>query len=174
MPANPNMREPHLEPALSLRGIAMLPLAMLAPLLASLIGGYLTAQSLTSWYPTLVKPFFTPPNIIFPLAWTFLYALMAVSFWRILRARPEAGPKGPAIATFLGQMVLNVGWSYAFFTMRSPMLGLVVIGLLAIAIVLMIRAFLRIDRAAGYAQYIYLAWVAFASLLNAAIVVLNR
>lgn len=169
-----NEREPHLEPALSLRGLAMLPLAMLAPLLASLTGGFLTAQSLTSWYPALAKPFFTPPNIVFPLVWTFLYALMAVSFWRILRAKPEAGPKGQAIAAFLGQMVLNIGWSYAFFTLRSPMAGLVVIGALALAIVWMIRAFLRIDRAAGYAQYIYLGWVAFAALLNAAIAVLNR
>jgi tryptophan-rich sensory protein len=99
---------------------------------------------------------------------------MAVSFWRILRARPEAGPKGMAIGVFLAQLGLNVAWSWAFFGQRSPLMGLVVIGLLLLAIALNIRVFAKIDRAAGWALYPYLAWVGFATLLNAAIVFLNR
>lgn len=168
------MRDAHLHPALSLRSLLLLLLAMLPPLFASVLGQIFTASGLVGWYSTLNKPFFVPPSIIFPMVWTFLYALMAVAFWRILRAKPEAGPKGGAIALFLGQMALNLGWSYAFFFLRLPLFGLVVITALLIAIAFTIRAFVTIDRAAGWALYPYLAWVGFATVLNAAIVFLNR
>jgi tryptophan-rich sensory protein len=168
------MRDAHLHPALGLRGLLLLPLAMLPPLVASVLGQLFTAPGLVGWYSTLKKPFFTPPSIAFPLVWTFLYALLAVAFWRILRARPEAGPKGGAIAVFLVQMALNLAWSYAFFSLRSPLAGLIVITALLVAIAFNIRAFAKIDSAAGWALYPYLGWVGFATLLNAAIVFLNR
>jgi tryptophan-rich sensory protein len=167
------MREPHLHPALSLRGLVTLCLAIIPVMLASLIGQFFTAPAINGWYATLQKPFFNPPNVVFPLVWTFLYALMAVAFWRILRARPEAGPVGGAIAVFLAQLVANAGWSYAFFGLRSPLAGLLVIGVMLVLIALTIRRFVPIDRAAGYALFPYLAWVGFAAILNAAIVILN-
>ncbi len=167
------MRDPHLYPAMSPRSLLLLVVAMLPSMLASILGSWLTAQGLVGWYPTLNKPFFTPPNILFPLVWTFLYALMALSFWRILRAKPESGPKTTAIAWFLIQMALNIGWSWAFFANRSPYFGLVVIGVLFMAIVMTIRAFREIDRPAGYALLPYLAWTGFAALLNAGIAILN-
>lgn len=167
------MRDPHLYPAFSLRSIMLLVLAMIPSMTASVLGTLLTAPVVKGWYATLDKPFFTPPDIVFPLVWTFLYALLALSFWRILRARPEAGPKTTAILVFLAQMVLNVGWSWAFFARRSPYLGLVVIGLLFVLIVLTIRAFKAIDRPAGFALLPYLVWVGFAAILNATIAVNN-
>lgn len=167
------MRDPHLYPALSLRSMLLLVLAMIPSMVASVMGSLLTAPALVGWYPTLDKPFFTPPNLVFPLVWTFLYALMALSFWRILRARPEAGPKAAAILLFLVQIALNIGWSWAFFAKRSPYLGLVAIGLLFVAIVMTIRAFKALDRPAGLALLPYLAWVGFAALLNASIAIKN-
>ena len=167
------MRDPHLYPAFSLRSLLLLVVAMLPSMVASMLGSWLTIPSLEGWYATLTKPFFTPPNIVFPLVWTFLYALMALSFWRILRARPEAGPKTAAVLIFLGQMIVNVGWSWAFFAKRSPYLGLVVVGLLFVSILITIRAFKAIDPPAGNALVPYLAWVGFASLLNAAIAINN-
>ena len=167
------MRDPHLIPVFNARSLAWLIVAVLLSMVVSAGGSLLTAPALQSWYITLKKPFFTPPNVVFPLVWTFLYALMALCFWRILRARPEAGPKGRAIALFLVQMALNLGWSWAFFHMRSPSLGLVAIGMLFVAIVLTIRAFSAIDKPAGYALYPYLAWVGFAAILNGAIAIAN-
>lgn len=165
------MRDSHLYPALSGRGLLLLPLAPVV--VASSLGSYLTAGALVSWYPALKKPFFTPPNLAFPIAWTFLFALMALAFWRILRARPEQGPKRAALGLFALQLVFNVGWSWAFFGQRSPLFGLVAVGLLFVAIALTIRAFRPIDRPAAWALYPYLAWVGFAATLNAAIVYLN-
>ena len=167
------MRETHLHPALSLRGLGLLFVAILPSMVASVLGSLMTTPALVSWYPSLNKPFFTPPNLAFPLVWTFLFALMAISFWRILRAKPEAGPKGRALLAFLVQMALNIGWSYAFFASRSPMAGMVVISLLFVAIAWTIREFRGIDRPSGLALYPYLAWVGFAALLNGAIAAMN-
>jgi len=167
------MRDPHLYPVFSVRSLLLLVVAMIPSLLVSATGSVLTAPALLNWYPTLQKPFFTPPNVAFPLVWTFLYALMAMSFWRILRARPEAGPKTAAIVIFLIQMAINVAWSWAFFSRRSPYGGLVVIGILIVAIVLTMREFSKIDRPAAYALTPYLAWTVFAAALNAAIALKN-
>ncbi|MCU0818338.1 MAG: tryptophan-rich sensory protein [Beijerinckiaceae bacterium] len=164
---------PAIHPAMSLRGIVLLPVSVLPSLFASVLGQLFTAVGMVGWYRTLQKPFFNPPDLAFPIAWTFLYALMAVAFWRILRLRSEAGPKGMAILAYLGQMLLNVGWSYVFFGLRSPLGGLVVSSAMLIAIGITIRYFQRLDRAAGIALYPYFAWVTFATVLNATIVWLN-
>ena len=166
-------QDQHLHPALSFRGLALLLVAIIPVMLASFVGQIFTAPAIETWYRTLAKPFFSPPNIVFPLVWTLLYALMAVAFWRVLRAKAIAGPTGVAIALFMAQLVANAGWSFAFFGLRSPLAGLVVIGVLLVLIALTLKAFLRIDRAAGYALMPYLAWVAFAAILNTAIIVLN-
>jgi translocator protein len=172
------MRDPHLYPALSMRSLLLLVVALVPSMVASMVGSWLSVPAIQGWYATLTKPFFTPPNIVFPLAWTFLYALMALSFWRILRVRPEAVMQGAAAKTiailmFLAQIALNIGWSWAFFARRSPYLGLVVVAGLFLAVLMTIRAFLVLDRPAGYALVPYLAWVGFASLLNAAIALQN-
>jgi tryptophan-rich sensory protein len=167
------MSENHLHSALSARGLMTLVPAILPSMIASLGGSIFTAPAIGGWYRGLAKPFFTPPDVAFPLVWTLLYALMAVAFWRILRAKPQAGPKGRAIALFLAQMALNLAWSYAFFGLRSPVSGLLVIILLIGALIVTIRAFRAIDRAAAYALYPYLAWISFAAVLNAAIVAMN-
>ncbi len=164
---------PAIHPATSMRGILLLPVSILPSLFASVLGQLFTAVGMVSWYRTLQKPFFNPPDLVFPIVWTFLYALMAVAFWRILRLKPEAGPKAAAIFAYLGQMVLNVGWSYVFFGLRSPLGGVVVSSAMLIAIGITIRQFQRLDRAAGIALYPYFAWVAFATFLNATIVYLN-
>jgi translocator protein len=171
--SNSSPADPALHPVLSWRGIVLLPVAVLPSLLASILGQLFTVVGLVEWYRLLQKPFFNPPDIVFPIVWTFLYALMAVAFWRILRLKPEAGAKGLAILAYLGQLVLNVGWSYVFFSLRSPLGGVVVSSAMLIAIGLTIRHFRQLDRAAGMALYPYFAWVAFATLLNATIVYLN-
>jgi translocator protein len=165
---------PPLSPAWTRQSLALFVLALIPPLIASVAGARLTASALVEWYPTLIKPSFTPPNLAFPIAWTTLYTLMSIAFWRILRAKPErAEAKSRAIIWFGVQIVANIAWSYAFFYSRSPMAGLIVVGLLFLSIAGMMRAFYAVDRIAAYSQIPYLCWVGFASVLNATIVVLN-
>lgn len=167
------MRDPHLHPVLGMRSLGLLAVAVLPSLIASVVGSLFTARGLVGWYPALQKPFFNPPNAVFPFVWTFLYALMALSFWRILRAREGGAAKIRAILAFLAQMALNLGWSYVFFGLRSPYAGLAVIGALLVAIVVTMRLFRPIDAPASYALIPYLAWVGFATTLNGAIALLN-
>ncbi len=163
-----------MEPALTFPSLVKLALAVAVVVAVSVLGQLGTMRGLAGWYPALVKPGFTPPNWVFPVAWSALFALMAWAFWRVLRLPAATPGRSTAIALFASQLVLNVAWSWAFFGFRTPIAGLAVILALEIAIIATIRAFLRLDRPAAMMLWPYAGWVAYASVLNAAIVWLNR
>lgn len=121
------------------------------------------------WYDALEKPFFNPPNWVFAPVWTALYVLIAIAGWRTWRRDAYGG----AMTAWWLQLALNFIWSPIFFTLQSPGFALVVI----LALVVTIAGFTRLswheDRTAAMLFLPYAAWVAFASLLNLAIVVLN-
>jgi tryptophan-rich sensory protein len=137
------------------------------------IGGAITATSVGAWYQTLVKPPFNPPDWVFAPVWTVLYCLMAVAAWRVWR-RPDHGRTERALAVFVLQLVLNLLWSFLFFGLQRIGLALVEIGFLLLVLVVNTHLFWRVDRWAGLLFVPYVAWVAFASLLNGAIWWLNR
>jgi tryptophan-rich sensory protein len=148
--------------------VAVLPVVAVA-VSASLV----TQPNIPTWYASLQKPAFTPPNWAFPVAWTLLYAMMAYALWRILSLPENRSGRSAAITAFFAQLVLNGMWSFAFFGGKSPLAGLVVIAALIVAIIMTIRAFWRLDRTAGLLLVPYLAWVAYATLLNGTIWQLN-
>lgn len=124
------------------------------------------------WYGTLDKPFFTPPASVFGPVWTVLYLSMAVSAWLVWRREGFSGAQA-AMALFSAQLVLNLLWSVIFFGLEAPGLALVEIEALWTAILLTILAFSKISRPAGWLLVPYLAWVTFATALNAGIWWLN-
>lgn len=137
------------------------------------IGSAATAPRIAGWYAALAKPAFTPPNWVFPLAWTVLYGLMAVALFRLWsRPAQTAGRRG-ALILFLAQLAVNAIWSPIFFGLKAPGAGLAVIVLLVLVLVPTIRAAFAVDRVAGWLLVPYLLWVCYACALNAAIVVLN-
>jgi translocator protein len=140
---------------------------------AGTVGSMATLPNIPTWYAGLVKPSFNPPNWIFGPVWSLLYLMMAYAFWRILRSDPQAPGRGAAIGLFLVQLALNAFWSVAFFGMHNPLLGLGVVIALEIAILATIVLFRRLDPPAGWILVPYACWVAFASVLNAAILLLN-
>jgi benzodiazapine receptor len=149
---------------------AALLVALAACFAAAALGGALTEPNLP-WYETLAKPGFAPPNSVFPVVWTILYLMMAVSAWLVWRA--EAKDRTLALIWFGIQLALNVAWSFAFFWMHSPVLGLAVIMVLLLAIVVTIVLFDRSSRTATLLLMPYLLWVCFAAGLNGAIWMLN-
>ena len=156
------------------RSLSRLALAVALPCVALVLGNLATMPNIPTWYTNLNKPWFTPPGAVFGPVWTLLYASMAWAFWRVLRLKPEHSPqRRQAIVAFCVQMALNAGWSWAFFAARSPGLGLCVIGALMVAITVTILLFWRLDKPAGLILIPYWLWVAFASVLNAAIWRLN-
>ncbi|MEM1282012.1 MAG: TspO/MBR family protein [Chlamydiota bacterium] len=130
-----------------------------------------TQSSVDTWYKTLIKPSWNPPNIAFPIVWTILYTMIALSFWLIL-SEPKARHPKPFVAFFL-QLFLNFTWSLAFFYLQSPLLGLVNIIFLLVAILWNIREFSKYSLTASRLLYPYFLWVAYAVTLNAAIWYLN-
>ena len=137
-----------------------------------LAGSWVTLPKIPTWYASLAKPSFTPPNALFGPVWSTLYVMMAVAVWRIGGASAAAA-RPRAIGLFVVQLMLNALWSPVFFGLEAPKLGLAVIVLLLLALALTLAAFWRIDRPAGALLVPYLAWVAYATALNAAIVALN-
>jgi tryptophan-rich sensory protein len=140
---------------------------------AAFLGNLATLPNIPTWYAGLAKPGFTPPNGVFGPVWTVLYALMAYAAWRILSRPKETPGRGAAVAAFFVQLALNAAWSWAFFWLRSPAAGLLVILPLLATIVATIRLFWPLDRLAAALLVPYAAWVAFATALNAAIWRLN-
>ncbi len=134
------------------------------------LGGWVTAQSVTDWYPTLVKPSWNPPNWIFGPVWTALYLMMAVAAWLVWRS--DGNIRG-AMILFFSQLALNFAWSFLFFGARSPWLGLMDIAMLWLALVITVIVFFQKSAAAGLLMLPYLVWVSFAAILNLAIWRLN-
>ncbi len=138
----------------------------------SAIGGWVTADSVGTWYRTLQKPVFNPPDWVFAPVWTLLYLMIALAGWRVWRSRGLAGARA-AMAAYAAQLALNLAWSFLFFGGRMIGIALVEIVLLLAAIVVNAVLFWRIDRLAGWLLAPYAAWVAFACMLNFALWRLN-
>ncbi len=140
--------------------------------LVLVVGGGLTIGALTvpdAWYGQLVKPSFNPPNWVFAPVWTVLYVLIAVAGWRIWLRESS----GSAMKLWWVQLVLNFLWSPAFFAAHQIGLALLIVVLLLVSILAFIAAAWRQDRVAAWLFVPYAGWVAFATILNAAILALN-
>ena len=136
------------------------------------LGGAVTASSVTEWYPTLNKPSFNPPNWVFGPVWTTLYVMMGIAAWRVWRAVERDTARGP-LAVFALQLAVNLGWSIAFFGLRDPGVAVVVIVVLDLLVLATALMFRRIDGLAALLLVPYLAWIAFATILNVAVWRLN-
>lgn len=144
----------------------------LALFLALTLGGGLALGFLTApgeWYAGLNKPWFNPPGWLFGPVWTVLYILIAIAGWRAF----EADPRGTPMRLWWAQLILNFAWTPAFFVSHQIGLALAIILLLLAIITGFIIASWRNDRAASLLFVPYLAWVAFASVLNGSIWWLN-
>jgi benzodiazapine receptor len=135
-------------------------------------GGAVTATSVGSWYAALAKPPFNPPDWVFGPVWTTLYAMIAVAGWRVWRRRSERGA-GSALIAWGVQLALNLAWSFIFFGARLIGAALADIVVLLAAIVLTAILSWRVDRLAGVLLMPYIAWVSFATVLNASLWKLN-
>jgi translocator protein len=132
---------------------------------------FFTQSSVDTWYQSLEKPFWNPPNLAFPIVWTILYTMIAVSLWKIL-CEPKAYSFKVSSAFFV-QMFLNFTWSFSFFYMQSPTLGLINILILLAAIMWNIYVFRPYSKMAAQLLIPYFLWVAYATSLNFAIWHLN-
>jgi benzodiazapine receptor len=152
-------------------GLALI--AVVAVVAASALGQVATYPNLAPWYANLAKPWFTPPSWVFGPVWTALYLLMGFALWRILRAPSNVAGRRLAVVLFGLQLILNAAWSWMFFWANSPVLGMINIVPQLLIILATNMAFARVDRVAALCLVPLAVWVAYASVLNAAIWQLN-
>jgi tryptophan-rich sensory protein len=141
--------------------------------IAGSLGSVVTMPAPGSWYSALAKPFFAPPAWVFGPVWFTLFALMGIALFLIW----ELGTRKPEVRFALGifglQFIFNVTWSFLFFGLKSPLLGLISIIILWWLILATIVVFYRLRKSAAYLLIPYIAWVSIATVLNASIYLLN-
>lgn len=117
------------------------------------------------WYVALVKPAETPPDWAFPVAWTTLYIMMGLALAMIIHARGST-LRGPAIALFAAQFVLNLIWTPLFFGAHQVFWSIVLIGAMLVLAIATTIVFGRIRRSAAWLMVPYLVWTSYAGVLT--------
>ena len=147
------------------------PLVYLAFIILVLGTGLLIGASNVpgDWYQSLTKPSFNPPNWLFAPVWSLLYIVIGVVGARTWLPHCRSA----AMRLWLAQMLFNFAWSPVFFGLRDPTSAMIIILGLLVSVAGFIVVSWRQDRTAALLFLPYLAWVVFASALNAAILVLN-
>lgn len=143
------------------------------PLAIGAVGAFFTASSVKTWYVTLTKPSFNPPDQLFAPVWTFLYILIGIAAYLVWQKRHTIVNFPRTIAIYLIQLLLNLLWSFVFF--YAHQLGVAVFESLALLIAVIINAlvFYKIDKTAGLLFIPYILWVGFATVLTYNIFILN-
>ena len=125
-----------------------------------------------NWYKFLQKPPFTPPAIVFTVAWTILYILIFLSFVFYVKTGITKEKLVPIIL-YLIQLALNFAWPYVFFRVHNMELGLILIILMIILVTLTITLFYKTSKTASFLLVPYLLWLFFAAYLNFGFIKLN-
>jgi len=137
--------------------------------LAGFVGAIFTIPAMETWYQTIKKPFFNPPDWLFTPVWIFLFLLMGISLFFAWNKRAN----GESKLLFITQLILNILWSVFFFGLKSPGLAFIELIFLWFAIFCTIISFYRISKIAGLLLLPYIIWVTFAGVLNYFIWIMN-
>ena len=149
-------------------------IAIAIPLMVGATSGFFTISGVESWYQTIQKPSWNPPNWIFGPVWTTLYVMMGIALFLVWKEDTSEELKKIAIALFAVQLTLNFFWSFIFFNQQQPGWALVEIIAMWFFILLTIFAFAQVNKTVAWLLVPYISWVSFASILNYTIWQLNR
>jgi len=142
-------------------------------LLIGFLGSLVTTPSVSTWFSTLTKPSFSPPNWLFAPVWTMLFILMGISLYLVWNKGLKKKAVKEALVIFGIQLVFNFLWSFIFFGLHRPLLAFLEIIILWLLILQTFLKFRKISSLAGYFLLPYLIWVTFAAFLNFTIARLN-
>ncbi|MCX8193745.1 MAG: tryptophan-rich sensory protein [Candidatus Pacearchaeota archaeon] len=138
-------------------------LAIVSVFLTAFIGSQFTDTG--EWYES-IKPSITPPNYVFPIVWTTLFILIAISFYLALISSKKEYNKKEIIPGYLFNFVLNMAWSFFFFKMKLPVLAFIDLILLWFSTALLIYITQKINKISSWLLAPYLLWLSFAGILN--------
>lgn len=144
-------------------------ISILIPLILGFIGSLI--GNVQNGFMDVYKPSFTPPMIVFPIAWSILYILMGISSYLVYESNDKE--KGEALGIYFIQLIINSLWSFFFFNVKwflfSFILVLVILGL----VIVMTIKFYKINKVSGYLQIPYILWLIFAAILSLNVYFLN-
>ena len=127
--------------------------------------GSLTKTEISTWYSTLNRSNLTPPNYVFPVAWTILYGIIGICGWLIWH-EPSFRKLSIIKTLYVTQLILNWSWTPLFFHYHLTGLSLIVLGLMDILVGAIILLAYRKIKAVSLLMLPYLFWILFASYLN--------
>lgn len=142
--------------------------------LVGIAGSVLTVSSIQTWYATLVRPSFNPPNWIFGPVWTILYAMMGVAVFLVWQKGMKNKRVKFAVWFFMAHLLVNGIWTPIFFGLHNLALALFVISLMWLMIAYLVILFSKINKISSWLLVPYLFWVSFATVLNFSFWFLNR
>ena len=145
--------------------------SLIVVLITGALCSWFNRVGMASFYEQIEKSPLTPPNIVFPIVWTILYILLVLAFDIILNIHEKTIM--PAVWLFIGNMILQILWCWAFFNNGQFMIALIILMILDIATATLISQFYKLDTAAGWMLAPYMIWLMFATFLNWQVVALN-
>lgn len=148
-------------------------ISLALPQLAGIIGSLFTTPAISTWYATLQRPSFSPPNWLFGPVWITLYILMGISVYLIWQKVEKNKTARGALWLFWIHLFFNAIWSIIFFGLQNLGMAFINIIIIWLLIVALVIKFWKINCWASYLLIPYLLWVSFASVLNYFIWYLN-
>ena len=143
-------------------------LALMAVFIPTALVSFFTTSQIATWYPTVIKPDFTPPSWVFAPIWTLLYIFMAIALARVWKMEATPARKKWLFA-FATQLLLNLLWSVLFFALHGFLTSVIEIVVLWFSVVVLTLCSWEVDRVSFWLLIPYLAWVTFAMILNVGI-----
>lgn len=148
------------------RSLIILVSSLIICQLAGILGSLFTTPYIPTWYASLTKPSFNPPNWLFSPVWITLFVLMGISLYFLWEKSLRERKVKIALIFFSIQLVLNILWSILFFGFKSPFSAFIEIVFLWVAILLTILLSLKVSKIAAALLVPYILWVSFAAVLN--------
>jgi benzodiazapine receptor len=146
---------------------------LLIPMSVGALGGFLTQESVKTWYLTINKPSFTPPNWAFPTVWTSLFVIIGIASYLVWQKRRFIEHLPRVAAIYAMQLLLNLMWSFFFFYSHQIDAAFYEILVLLTMIAINGSVFYKIDKRAGLLFIPYFLWVSYATVLTFTIMRMN-
>lgn len=154
-----------------MKKVAAILIPILLCFLVGFIASYFQANAIRNWYPYLNKPTLTPPNSVFPIAWSIIYLCMGISAGLIILSGKKE--RNSLIVLFGIQLFFNFAWSILFFYFRSPLSGLIDIVIVDVLVIAYTIKSYPVKKASALLFLPYLLWILFATYLNTYILLNN-
>jgi tryptophan-rich sensory protein len=134
--------------------------------LVAFIGNFFTSKGVRSFWYLTIRPSITPPDWVFLVVWNILFFLIALSLFFLIKNSKDKEQELKVEILFSINFILNIFWTFFYFTLRKPTFAFIDLILLWFSILSLIYISKKIDKKIIWMLIPYLLWVSFAGILN--------